>query len=64
MTGRYGRRACPPSQGERGVGLVTYEPPVLEEVGTVRDLTLAQSGRGDSDHIAWFRYTPPNTGLS
>ncbi|NED99594.1 lasso RiPP family leader peptide-containing protein [Phytoactinopolyspora halotolerans] len=43
---------------------MTYEPPVLEEVGTVRDLTLAQSGRGDSDHIAWFRYTPPNTGLS
>ena len=35
---------------------MTYEAPVLEEIGSVRDLTLAASGRGRSDQVQWFRY--------
>lgn len=35
---------------------MTYEPPVLEEIGTVRELTLADSGRGRSDQHLWFRW--------
>ncbi|NED95076.1 lasso RiPP family leader peptide-containing protein [Phytoactinopolyspora alkaliphila] len=43
---------------------MSYEPPAIEEIGSVRELTLAQGGRGDGDHVVYFRYTPPETGLS
>lgn len=35
---------------------MAYEPPVIDEIGSVRELTLAQDGRGRSDQHMWFRY--------
>ncbi|RIQ20479.1 MULTISPECIES: lasso RiPP family leader peptide-containing protein [Jiangella] len=35
---------------------MAYEAPTLEEIGSVRELTLAASGRGRSDQVQWFRY--------
>jgi hypothetical protein len=46
---------------------MAYQPPVLEEVGSVRELTLAQGGQGSSDQFLWFKWgndKPPGGGLS
>ncbi|PZF85490.1 hypothetical protein C1I92_05105 [Jiangella anatolica] len=47
------------SKGGRGMA---YEPPVLEEVGSVRDLTLALNGFGSSDNFFWFTSKPGGGG--
>jgi hypothetical protein len=41
---------------------MAYEPPVLEEVGSVRDLTLALNGFGSSDQFFWFTSKPGGGG--
>ena len=43
---------------------MAYQPPVLEEVGTVRELTLALDQKGPSDHILWGKmdHKPPGGG--
>ena len=33
-----------------------YEAPRITEAGSVRDLTLAQSGHGSDDRILWFTW--------
>ncbi|WP_275264611.1 lasso RiPP family leader peptide-containing protein [Jiangella asiatica] len=46
---------------------MAYEPPVVEEVGSVRELTLAHGGQGSADQILWFTWgndRPPGGGLS
>lgn len=35
---------------------MTYEPPKMEEVGSVRELTLALSGKGSADQILWVKF--------
>ena len=42
---------------------MVYQPPVLEEVGTVRELTLAINGFGSSDQMTWF-FSRPDDGIS
>lgn len=32
---------------------MTYQPPTLEEVGSVRDLTLFLKNSGKSDFLGW-----------
>ncbi|WP_129668327.1 lasso RiPP family leader peptide-containing protein [Phytoactinopolyspora endophytica] len=32
---------------------MTYQPPVLEEVGSVRELTLSGKNHGKSDYYVW-----------
>lgn len=42
-----------------------YQPPEMEEVGSVRDMTLALSGKGTSDQILWIKFgDKPDPGLS
>ncbi|RIQ20480.1 lasso RiPP family leader peptide-containing protein [Jiangella rhizosphaerae] len=44
---------------------MAYQPPVLEEVGSVRELTLAHGGQGSSDQFLWFKWgndRPPGGG--
>lgn len=46
---------------------MAYQPPVVEEVGSVRELTLAHGGKGSSDQVLWFKWgndRPPGGGLS
>ena len=47
------------SEGGRDMA---YEPPVLEEVGSVRELTLALNGLGGSDQFIWFTSKPGGGG--
>src|SRR5690606_32689759 len=47
----------PSSRGHRkGGAVMTYEPPKMEEVGSVRELTLALSGKGSADQILWIKF--------
>ncbi|WP_154795466.1 lasso RiPP family leader peptide-containing protein [Occultella kanbiaonis] len=33
-----------------------YESPMIQEVGSVRDLTLGQGLRGSDDSLGWFSW--------
>lgn len=35
---------------------MAYEPPELEELGSVAELTQATEGRGRQDGVLWQRY--------
>ncbi|NED99595.1 lasso RiPP family leader peptide-containing protein [Phytoactinopolyspora halotolerans] len=43
---------------------MTYQPPVLEEVGSVRELTLTGKSYGHSDYYVWRRKDDGGGGMS
>lgn len=40
---------------------MTYDTPRLDEVGTVRDLTLGLGDWGNDDDSKWFPFTGPTS---
>lgn len=43
---------------------MAYQPPVLDEVGSVRELTLGQGFKGSADQVWIFSWGEDKPGLS